>query len=262
MKMKLERVLISTKPDIDHRKISEIVKLLRSKNISVFSLQSLPDVPEFKNQKLDLVFVFGGDGAILRTLEKIVKLPKIPPIVGVNMGKVGFLTFGESDVENIIEKLKKDEYIVNRKRLMQISDTKVFALNDIVIKCSDLCDFEIKIDEHDNFKVRADGVIVSSQTGSTAYNLSAGGPLVIPDIELFIISFIAPFSLSARSVIISPKRKIKITSKKLCSLYSDGNLISNVKYIEVKYSKKTIDILREPSFSFFKTLKKKLELLF
>lgn len=253
--MRIERVLISTKPNIDHKKIAEIVKIFHSKNISVFSLQER----DFKNQKLDLVFVFGGDGAILRTVERIIKLPNIPPIVGVNMGKVGFLTFGESSLENIIDKLKKDEYIVNRKRLMQISDTKIFALNDVVVKCSELCDFEIKIDEQDCFKVRADGVIISSQTGSTAYNLSVGGPLVMPDIDIFIISFIAPFSLSARTIIVAPKRKIKIASKTHCSLYSDGNLVSDIKYVEVKYSKKTIDILREPSFSFFKILKKKLE---
>lgn len=257
--MKIERVLISIKPNIDHKKISDVIKVLHSNFISVFSLEKVsePDVQLFEGQKVDIVFVLGGDGAILRTVEKIVNLPQIPPIVGVNMGKVGFLTFGESRIEKIIDKIKKDEYVVDKKRLMCVSGK--FALNDIVMKCPDLCHFEIQIDDYEKLEIRADGIIVSSQTGSTAYNLSVGGPLAIPGLDLFIISFIAPFSLSARPVIVGPNRKIKIKSKDQCNIYADGKPISEEKEIEVRYSEKTLEILREHSFSFFDTLRKKLE---
>lgn len=262
--MKIDKVLVSLKPYIDKEKILNILKIFDERAIRVFAFDDFPfsnSVKTFSGEKIDAIFVFGGDGAILRTVERIIKMEDIPPIVGVNMGKVGFLTFGEESLELTLDMLTKENFVVDNKTLMSFSfdSEELFALNDVVIRSDELCEFEIRTDIHDVVRVRADGVIISSQTGSTAYNLSVGGPLVLPGIDVFIISFIAPFSLSARSLVISPKTKISVSSKKPVKLYSDGRFLGEISKIQVFYSHKSIKILRSVNFNFFDVLRKKLE---
>ncbi|MCS7213543.1 MAG: NAD(+)/NADH kinase [Candidatus Calescibacterium sp.] len=262
--MKLEKILVSLKPYIDKEKILDILRIFEERSISVFAFDDFPfsnSVKVFSGEKMDAIFVFGGDGAILRTVERIIKIDDIPPIVGVNMGKVGFLTFGEDSLELTLDMIMRENFVVDNKTLMGFSsdNEELFALNDVVVRSDDLYEFEIRTDVHDVVRVRADGVIVSSQTGSTAYNLSVGGPLVLPGIDVFVISFIAPFSLSARPLVVSPKRKIRLSSKKPAKLYSDGRFVRETSKIEVFYSHKSIKILRSVNFNFFDVLRRKLE---
>lgn len=265
--MKIERVLISVKPEISSQCFSEILEFFSSNSISVFAFEELSakhgsaELRKFRGEKVDAIFVFGGDGAILRTIERVAGISEIPPIVGVNMGKVGFLTFGEGGLERIVNLLRRDEFISDEKPLMccVFDGCEFFALNDFVLKSSSLCEFEVTTDKYTITKVRADGVIVASQTGSTAYSLSVGGPVVFPDLEIFVISFIAPFSLSIRPYVISPERTVKVNASKDCEIYADGRMIGSRRHVEVFFSKKTIKILRDMNFDFAHVLKKKLE---
>ena len=208
--------------------------------------------------KGDLYVAIGGDGTFL----KAVALAKEKPVVGFYAGRMGFLTnFNLKNIEETLLKIKKGEILPSKRMRLKIGNN--LALNDIVINTQEvsLLEFEINVNKFTPLKFRADGVIFATPTGSTAYSLSAGGPIVMPDSNLIIITPIAAHSLVMRPIIIEPNATIKVKvnfqgAKPLLSI--DGQAIRKIKNKEVLEITKGNDALIYASQDFFKHLFDKL----
>jgi len=169
----------------------------------------------------DAIIAIGGDGTILKCSKLIANYHK--PILGINSGRLGFMANLEANEIDQLKKLTDGNYtIVNRMMLKsklvrkngEIVENS--ALNDIVVSKSQTCkisDFEVSLDGQVVSSLRADGLIFSTPTGSTAYSLSAGGPIIEPDMECIEFTQICPFSLFARTMIFSPDKTLKVTFK-------------------------------------------------
>jgi NAD+ kinase len=162
------------------------------------------------NKKSDIVVTIGGDGTILRALEKIEK-----PIFAINSGGMGFLTEVESKYAiSGLKKILSGEYnIEERIKLKVIFDGKrlVDATNEITIqtaRIAKLIEFQVLVEEERMEVVKADGIIIATPTGSTSYALSAGGPIVDPSVDAVVVVPLAAFKLSARPWIIPSEKKI------------------------------------------------------
>lgn len=166
----------------------------------------------------DLVLSVGGDGTFLETVLKVKDLGI--PIAGVNTGRLGFLAnISADEISHSIDMLCKGEYEIIERCLLEISHPEGMfegnsstALNEITIQKADLSMITISVfvDETHLNTYWADGLIVSTATGSTAYNLSVGGPILSPDDESIIISPIAPHNLTIRPIILSGEGKIRM----------------------------------------------------
>lgn len=174
-------------------------------------------------QSCDIVIVIGGDGTILKCSKLVATLKK--PILGINSGRVGFMASIEANELHLLKNLVEGKYkIVNRMMLSSKFVSKNgdivenYALNDIVVSKGQTCkiaDFEVSMNNQVISSLRADGLIFSTPTGATAYSLSAGGPIIEPDMECIEFTQICPFSLFARSMIFSPDKTLKVTFKSL-----------------------------------------------
>ncbi len=162
----------------------------------------------------DIVVVIGGDGTILHTAKKAAGFSK--PVLGINAGRVGYLAGLEgNDLGKLKNLLSKNYRIKNRMLLsVQVDDKEYLCLNDAVISkgpLSRMIDISVTL-HNEQISYRADGLISATPTGSTAYSLSAGGPIVDPDLDSIILTPICPQSLYARPILISPDEEIKISA--------------------------------------------------
>ena len=169
-----------------------------------------------------LLLTVGGDGTILHNVKYAVRYEK--PILGVNSGRVGYLAQVEPHEIGCLSRLATGEYIIQRRMLLEIQvegdGERSLALNDAVISkggLARLVDLEILGDGQPVGSYRADGLIFATPTGSTAYSLSAGGPLEDPGIDTILMTPICPHSLHARSVLLSPQVKLEV-----CGRYADN----------------------------------------
>jgi NAD+ kinase len=284
-KLNFQKVLIFSKPNMDPEKVESIIDILTEKGKEVFLSDEIKNIsPKFRYfqvsdnlRGIDIIFVLGGDGAILRTCEKVIEERKILiPIVGINMGRVGFLTFGEESPEEVIEKVMKGEYRIEEINVLKCSiettekeKNKVkefFAVNDFLVKSPDgILEFEIFCEDDFMGKIRADGVLISSQVGSTAYNLSLGGPIIYPGAEVILISFLAPFSLFSRSVVFPKDKTVNLKSSGKVIIYADGKKVLSLdeknEVIKFNYCDFRIKILKGKKTTFFDSLRKKFKWL-
>ncbi len=172
-------------------------------------------------KKCDFVITIGGDGTIIHTANDASELDK--PILGINAGRLGFLAGLEKTELNLLNRLMTGEYTVDNKMRLSVKhyeEDKLIGeytcLNDIVIGRGNslkLCEIEAKSDSKLLYKYLADGLIISTPTGSTAYSLSSGGPIVDTDIESIILTPICSHSLFSRSIIFKPETIIDFTVK-------------------------------------------------
>ncbi len=165
-------------------------------------------------ENADFVIAIGGDGTILQCAKHIVNYNI--KLLGINTGRLGFMSALEYDQLEQIEQLKNGYYKVSERMMLKaeiVNDGVIYdfeALNDIVISAvySNICEFGIKADNRIVGQYRADGVIFSTPTGSTAYSLSAGGPIIEPEMNCIEMTLICPHSLFTRPMIFSPDKKI------------------------------------------------------
>ena len=221
----------------------------------------------------DVIVVIGGDGTILKCAKFAATHKK--PILGINCGRLGFMTSLEHNQIGLLEKLCKGEYTTSRRMMLSVSvepknseHLKFTALNDVVISKSDDCkiaDFEVSKNGKTISSLRADGVIFSTPTGATAYSMSAGGPIIEPELECIEYTQICAHTLFARSVVLSPDSIIKIKSK--CNKHAhtcvnvDGNIVyrlCNDDEVIVSKSGYYIDVIDIAGGSFFASVNKKL----
>ncbi|MCK4495200.1 MAG: NAD(+)/NADH kinase [Candidatus Aminicenantes bacterium] len=220
-------------------------------------------------EKVDFVIVLGGDGTLLSIAHLAAQ--KNVPVLGVNLGSLGFLT--EVPLEEMFLALDSylggnDRIVSNRRMLEAVAKGKVYyCLNDVVINKGALARMiqcAIWIDEKAIATVRADGIIISTPTGSTAYSLSAGGPIIQPYIPALIIAPICPHTLSFRPMVISLKSRVKIqllTAGEEVFLTLDGqrgDLLKKKEVVEIKSSNLELSLISSPKRNYFDLLKEKL----
>lgn len=220
---------------------------------------------------VDCIIVLGGDGTILEVARKIG--PKETPILGINLGKLGFLAeVEEKDINNALEKLIGNEFEIEKRMMLKANvkidgqERKFIAFNDIVIKGSGIRMMNFNTFANGSFveNYRADGLIISTPTGSTAYSLSAGGPIVSPDTNLIIINPICPHTLHNRTFIVSDtvEVEVKVNCKNpFVLLIIDGQQCHNISPSESMFIKKAsfyTNLIKLNEQSFYDILRKKL----
>ncbi len=188
---------------------------------------------------VDMVVAVGGDGTILRT-QGIINKKKIP-LVGINMGAVGFLTeIDPEDAFSALQHVLEGKYFVEERTQLKIFHNNQLhtALNEVVLmtqKPAKMLHIEISVDDEVVEVLRADGLIIATPSGSTAYSMSAGGPIVDPRVDAFIIVPICPFKLGARPFVVPNDSVIKVKflrkGKKAVAVI-DGQLVEEIDYMD------------------------------
>lgn len=202
--------------NIEHETTEEVANTLESMLQSNGINNITKHVIHGKKQKLDIntdidvAFIIGGDGTFLGCARYLA--PYSIPLLGINTGRLGFLSQLKPDeMEKGIDKILNNEYVI-QERLMIKSEYGT-ALNDIVIKGGEIsrtAQLFLYINGKHVCDYLADGIIISTPTGSTAYTLSAGGPVVVPELEAFVIVPICPHSLTTRPIVIPSSEKIEV----------------------------------------------------
>lgn len=194
-----------------------------------YAYEAIPDL--FRDK--EIIISFGGDGTILHTA-RISEGSGIP-ILGVNLGKIGFLAeISPDEIYAIPGRLKRGEYeIMNRMAFIgECGGNRYFALNDIVLDRSRdtrILNFIVTVDKEYAGELTADGLIISTPTGSTAHSMSAGGPLVMPECRVAILTPICPHSLTIRPMIIDASRELHVgVSEGLARMAVDGQSFVDV----------------------------------
>lgn len=244
--------------------------ILEEQNVGVF-----PTFTESSglDTTFDMFVSFGGDGTILRATTYVRDLNI--PIVGVNTGRLGFLsTFKKEDVRKVVKEFVAGAYTIVERSLVEVSsdshipefETLNFALNEITVSRKDTTSM-ITVETHLNGEYLtsywADGLIVATPTGSTGYSLSCGGPVIAPMAKSLILTPIAPHNLNARPLVISDETviKLKVSGREdnhLVSLDSRIATVENGKEIFIRKAPFTIKMIEYTSESFLKTLRNKL----
>ncbi len=215
-------------------------------------------------EKVDVILVLGGDGTILQAA--MVALEMDSPMLCVSRGYLGFLAeVGLGGLKDALAKLKSGEYFYDDRNLLSVkSENKEYlCLNEVVVKGDAFKLVNLDVYLNDNFlsSYKTDGVIIASSTGSTAYNLSAGGPIIFPDTEVIIITPVCSHSLTIRPLVVSAKDKIKVVSTDTnCAFSVDGNqeVREENLSLQVELSRKKVRFIRFDKYSFIKGLRYKL----
>lgn len=225
-------------------------------------------------EQVDMVFVLGGDGTLLGIARKFARFHL--PILGFNLGHLGFLSEAEPDsLEDAVEKVLNKEYIIEKRLMLQttvIREGKSLeqsaALNDVGIakgSFSRLITNTVYVDDHYLGTFSGDGIIVSSPTGSTAYSLSAGGPIVSPRVDMLLLTPVCPHSLNARSIVLSAEDWLHIrvsSTHEDIGLTIDGQLGFKLReddIIRVRRSPYSTSLVKWKESSFFEVVRKKLQ---
>ena len=271
--MKSIGININTSKDEKGKILENIIELIRKKlgNIEIKIYYDCRGLNSDKNPGIDMLVSLGGDGTMLNSAREVSKF-KIP-ILGVNIGTLGFLTAVEIlDFEMALDAISKDNYSVEERMMLncvvkQNNREELRALNDIVISKSTLSrivryDIEINNIFYSSFK--GDGIIISTPTGSTAYSLSAGGPIIYPTLDLISITPICPHTQGMRTMIFKASDKIKINIKignEKIYITSDGQQSLQLKEgAEINITEDCFKcyIIRLDGYDYFDILRKKI----
>ena len=266
--MVFSKILIVSYDDKTIETVDRICEILSKNNIQHLIKG---DREGAKNFAPDLVLVVGGDGSMLSAAKEFAD--NDIHFLGVNLGKVGFMADLESDnLESKLVRVLNGENRIEEKEILNCSynDKGYSAFNELVLhteKSYKLLEFEVAVDNVFVYRKRADGLIISTSNGSTAYSLSAGGPILYPELNAFVITSLNPLSLSARPLIVSSNSEVRVTLSKQESqlkslLIFDGNQEvsiqnDNNEFI-VKKSEKKFRLVHPQDHDFFNVCRNKL----
>ena len=224
------------------------------------------------DQEMEWAIVLGGDGTVLSASRQVA--PHNIPMFSVNTGHLGFLTeIYLNQLPSTINALVNQEYEIENRSLMRVQVIRdnnllweVLCLNEVVIHrepLTSMCHFEITIGNHAPVDIAADGVIFSTPTGSTAYSLSSGGPVVTPGVPVFQLAPICPHSLSSRALVFSDQESVTIypATPNQMVLVVDGNAgcyILPDDHVKIKRASFDAQFIRLQSPEFFRLLREKL----
>lgn len=244
-------------------------ELLNAKMDLAFNPGIFTKPHEIKN--LDILFSIGGDGTILDAVPYI--QDKNVPMMGINMGRLGFLSsVSKTEIKQAVENIFNKEYSIEQRTLIRMVKPKDlfgtlnFALNDVTLyryKNTSLVVVHVFVDDLFLNTYWGDGIIIATPTGSTAYSLSVGGPIVTPGSENFVIAPIASHNLTVRPIVIPDKSKIKLKiegREKTFQLTMDSRVttINEMEEIVLEKCDFKINLVQMPSHNFFSTIREKL----
>ncbi len=227
-------------------------------------------------EKSDILISIGGDGTLLSLSRKSYYHNK--PILGINAGNLGFLTDVKLDeIESFIDKIMRGEYRIDHRMVLDVilaspvGDKSLIAFNDVVLSrpsIEGMVNVDAYVTSHTAHMEKkhlnryyGDGVIVSTPTGSTAYNLSAGGPILYPLTEAIIVTPICPHSLTERPIVLPADFEISFESEDETIIVVDGQDIYNLKFFDaicIKIAPKGVRMIHRLERNYFDVLKQKL----
>lgn len=232
---------------------------------------SISDTVDLKDKEIDLLISLGGDGTILKATTLIDRHGI--PILGINLGRLGFLANAEKNkLKKTIDDLVAKNYTIEERNMIHLSSNedlfgnRDFALNDFTIHKRDnssMILIHCYINDELLNSYWADGIIVSTPTGSTGYSLSCGGPIISPGCGNFVISPVAPHNLNARPIVVKDDARIKFKVEGrseyfLCTLDSRYEKITSEHVLELSKCPFTTKLIQFNDSSFLKTIHKKL----
>jgi NAD+ kinase len=244
--------------------------VLKISNIDIESFRC--DTFKILDNSFDLLISIGGDGTILRAITYVKDLNI--PIVGINTGRLGFLaTIPMNKVEKALDEIFEGNYRISKRSLLAITVGEGeavfdlnFALNEITVSrknTTSMISVETWLDDEYLTSYWADGLIVSTPTGSTGYSLSCGGPVIMPESDSFVLTPIAPHNLNARPLVISSNKiiKLKVSGREdehLVSLDSRIKTLPNNTTITIQKAPFNMHMIELKDERFIETLRKKL----
>ncbi|MDZ7695261.1 MAG: NAD(+)/NADH kinase [Balneolaceae bacterium] len=227
------------------------------------------DSEEAAINEADIVIAMGGDGTTPHTARLMRNIQK--PILGVNSGRLGFMANTQQEnLPSALEAICASNYRIDKRHLLQAEDGNgniYHALNEFLFSKRDSTSMITVEAEYDDMFINtywADGLIVASPTGSTAYNLSSGGPIVMPNTDVMVVTPINPHTLTTRPLVLPSNKSLKISVEKQEHevLFSYDGAITEIQsypfQVNIKRSNFTIDLIELPDQSYFETLRNKL----
>ena len=220
-------------------------------------------------KKVDIVIVFGGDGTLLNAARKYLNYEI--PILGINMGNVGFLTdISTENFEKTIKEVLEGSYKIEERNLVsaKFGNNHLYGLNEVVIHSgayAQLMRYRLNVNDKVVYEQRSDGLIIATPTGSTAYALSAGGPIIHPSLDVWTILPMLPQSLSSRPFVISSNEKVELDlfdgpndNAKICVDGQDDIDIPYGEKILISKMEKTLKLVHPNDNDFFEACREKL----
>ncbi len=278
--MKSIGIIANVKKELTKGVVEEIIGWAGENEVDVFICEELTPLIGQKEKSLpreklwetsEVLISLGGDGTMLASARAVGK--RQPPILGINLGGVGFLTeINSNDLQNTLNKLKNGDYFIEKRMVLEteIEGVKRFdqyALNDVVIDKGEVARlFLLHLYAKDEFicSYSADGLIISTPTGSTAYSLAAGGPIINPRMNAIIVSPICPHTLASRPIVFSENETLKVIvelSSREAVLTIDGQVAFGLKSnsaVLVRKAKHSVNLIKFRDRSFYEILRRKL----
>ena len=255
---------------LEARKLEVVVDCLTAENMpeKKYTAMTMEDI----GRQADLAIVLGGDGTMLNIARKLA--PFDVPLVGVNQGRLGFLT--DLSIETMLKTLDSmldGKYVEERRMLLYVEVLRdeaiafsALALNDVAVSRGvggNMIEFEVRINGEYVYSLRSDGLIIATPTGSTAYALSAGGPILHPSLDLIALVPVSPHTLSNRPIVVGPDAAVEILMHRtsVARVHSDSHshldLQENDRII-VRRSPHEVTLLHAADHSYYRMLREKL----
>ena len=279
-KMKSIGIVANVKKELTKGVVEEIIEWADKNSFDFFICEELTPLVGHEEKSLsrvelgkesDVLISLGGDGTMLASARAVGKHQT--PILGINLGGVGFLTeINSNDLCNALNKLKKGDYFIEKRMVLEtevegIKKLDQYALNDVVLDKGEVARlFLLHLYLQDEFicSYSADGLIISTPTGSTAYCLAAGGPIINPWMNAIIVSPICPHTLASRSIVFSENETLKVVvelSSRHAVLTIDGQVAFKLKSgssVLIRKAKHSVNLVKFRDRSFYDILRTKL----
>ncbi len=256
---KLKELFFKIKKIFEKKNIEVYIDVTSAKLVGILGMDF-----EQMCKSVDFLVALGGDGTLISLARRSYKYDK--PILGINAGKLGFLTdINPENIDEFLDKFLKGEYRIDERMVIEIeyNSNKLYAFNDVVVTkdtISSMIHIDVDTNESHLNRYYGDGLIISTPTGSTAYNLSAGGPVVYPLTESFILTPICPHSLTQRPLVLPSHFELEFkVEENIAKLIIDGQEIFNLKdKIKIKKAKNPAKLIHRLERNYFEVLREKL----
>lgn len=273
--MKKILIIPNSNKDVDFKISCEVARILKEENIEPYiekkygtDLGARATVTDGVPEGVELLLVIGGDGSVIDA--SVLAVEHNIPILGVNLGNLGYLSEIEPEDISILHKLGDNDYKIEEKMLLSVvkytdegeTVSSRFAVNDVIVSHDTflgIAELSLTNSYGESVKYRADGIIISTPIGSTAYSLSAGGPIVSHDIDSVLATPICPHSFFNRSIIFKASERLTLcnTGKSELKISIDGRAFSEIRSGErccVFASEKKLRMLTLSENNMFSTL--------
>lgn len=264
----------NTNKKLSEKITRDVAEFLKERGVTVVAEDPIAElygalpISTYPLENIDFSISLGGDGTILRLIHQHPQIQA--PILAINLGSLGFMA--DIPIDNIyasLENLLANRYKVQTRMMMdgETPQGTDFAVNEIVVhraQNAGLIDLDIFVDDQYLNTFSADGVIISTPSGSTAYSLAAGGPILTPELNAFVITPICPHTISNKPIVLLPEHEIRvnyISEHHPIEVTYDGfntHLISTQESLYIKRSKQNFRLVTMPDHDYFSTLRSKL----